>query len=162
RTLGAAKMPRIGLLGIKAQDSPHLLDAFLERMRELGYEDGRNILIIYRDANDQVEQLPGLATELVRLDVDLIFSNSLGLAAVYRATSTIPIVSPVILDPVGDGFAASLARPGRNVTGLTSMGTGLVAKRLELLKEMVPGASRVFALRQAGLGKLTTSRLLKE
>ena len=131
-------------------------------MHELGYEEGRNVIIDYRDANGQVDRLAELATELVRLDVDLIFSNSQGLAAAYQATSTIPIVSPVIVDPIGDGYAVSLARPGRNVTGLTTIGTGLVAKRLELLKEMIPGTSRVFALRQADLGELTTRKLAKE
>src|SRR5262249_55545447 len=81
RTLRAAKIPRIGLLGIKSRNSPHLLDGFLERMHELGYEEGRNVVIDYRDANGQVDRLAELATELVRLDVDLIFSNSQGLAA---------------------------------------------------------------------------------
>jgi putative ABC transport system substrate-binding protein len=122
----------------------------------------RGALIEHRGANGQVDRLADLATELVRLDVDLIFSNSQGLAAAYQATSTIPIVSPVILDPVGDGYAISLARPGRNVTGLTTIGTGLVAKRLELLKEMIPASTRVFALRQVGLGELTTSKLGNE
>ena len=158
----AAKIPRIGLLGVKSPNSPHLLDGFLERMRELGYEEGKNVLIEYRGSNGRADRLAGLAAELVRLDVDLIFSNSQGLAAAYQATSTIPIVSPVILDPVGDGYAVSLARPGRNVTGLTTIGSGLVAKRLELLKEMIPGTSRVFALRQVGLGELTTSKLTNE
>jgi ABC-type uncharacterized transport system substrate-binding protein len=163
RAQTAARIPRVGFLELNRRNSPHLRDAFLKRLHELGYEEGRNVLIEYRDANGQADQLSALVTELVGLDVDVIFANSLGLAAVHKATSTIPIVSPVIVDPIGDGYATSLARPGQNVTGLTAIGTHLVAKRLELLKEMVPGTSRVVALRQVGIfGELTTRKLLEE
>jgi putative ABC transport system substrate-binding protein len=110
----AAKIPRIGYLAASLRIDRHLQEAFLERLRELGYVDGRNVLIEYRDANGQLGQLPSLAAELVHLDLDLIFSSSsVGLRAVQQATSTTPIVSPVIGDPVGDGYAVTLARPGK-------------------------------------------------
>jgi putative ABC transport system substrate-binding protein len=154
----------MGYLDTNRRTNQNLRDAFLDRLRELGYVDGRNLVIEYRDANGRVDQFPGLAAELVGLDLDLIFaSNSLSLHAVHRATSTIPIVSPVIIDAIGDGYAVSLARPGRNVTGLTVIGTELVAKRLELLKEIASGTSRVFALRPGDtFGELTTIEMRKE
>jgi putative ABC transport system substrate-binding protein len=99
--------------------------------------EGRNLVIEYRDAEGQLARFPDLAAELARLDLDLIVSlSSMGLRAVNQATSTIPIVCPNIGDPVGDGYAVSLARPGGNITGLTYSGPGLVPKRFELLKEM--------------------------
>jgi putative tryptophan/tyrosine transport system substrate-binding protein len=165
----AARIPHIGFLGINRRrpfspGAPRLLEVFLARLHELGYEEGRNIVIEYRDPNGEYDRLPGLAAELARLELDLIFpSSSLGLRAVRQATSTIPIVSPVMMDPVGDGYAISLARPGGNVTGLTVIGPGLAAKRLELLKELVPGASRVAALRQPGIyGEATMRQMVQE
>jgi putative ABC transport system substrate-binding protein len=126
--------------------------------------DGRNLVIDYRDAEGQLDILPALASELARLDVDVIIASStLGLRAVQQATSTIPIVCPVMGDPVGDGFAVSLARPGGNITGLMPLGPGLVPKRLELLKELVPGTSRVAVLHDPGsFSERSTGDLLKE
>jgi putative tryptophan/tyrosine transport system substrate-binding protein len=160
----AAKIPRIGYLATNLQIDQHLRNPFLERLRELGYEDGRNILIEYRDAKGQLNRFPGLAAELARLDLDLIFApSSLSVRAVHQETSTVPIVSALMGDPVGDGYAISLAQPRSNVTGLAFIGPGLVAKRLELLKEMVPGISRVAALRQPGVfSDETTKEVLKE
>jgi putative tryptophan/tyrosine transport system substrate-binding protein len=160
----AAKLPRIGYLGTNLQIDGHLREPFIERLRELGYEDGRNIVIEYRDAKGQFDRFAGLADELARLNLDLIYaSSSLAVRAVHHATSTTPIVSPLMGDPVGDGYAISLARPGGNVTGLTFIGPGLVAKRLQLLKEMVPGISRVAALRQPVVfSGQTTMQMLKE
>ena len=106
-----AKNPRIGYLVTNFRVNRHLYEPFLERLRELGYEDGRNLVIEYRDAEGQLDRFPGLAAELARLDLDVIIvSSSLGVYAVQRATSTMPIVCPLIGDPVGDGFAVSLAR----------------------------------------------------
>ena len=156
----AAKIPRIGYLVTNFRINRHLYDPFLERLREFGYVEGRNLVIEYRDAEGQLARFPDLAAELVRLDLDLIISSSsMGLRAVQRATSTIPIVCPVIGDPVGDGYAVNLARPGGNITGLTYSGPGLVPKRFELLKEMVPGTSRVAVLRTPGIfGQIATSK----
>jgi putative ABC transport system substrate-binding protein len=149
----AAKIPRIGYLGTNLRnDKTHWREQFLKRLRELGYEDGRNLAIEYRDAEGQLDQLPGLAAELAHLDLDVIFSSSsLGLRALHQATSIIPIVCPFIGDPINDGFAVSLARPGGNITGLTVVGPGLLPKRLELLKELVPNTSRVAILRHPGI-----------
>jgi putative ABC transport system substrate-binding protein len=160
----AAKISHIGYLVGSLRTDPHLSDAFLERLHELGYVDGGNLTIEYRDADGQLDRLPGLAAELVRLDLHLIFTaSSVGPRAVQQATSTIPIVCPVIGDPVGDGLAVSLARPGGNVTGLTSLYPGLIPKRLQVLKEMVPGIRRVAILQEPGiLGEATNSILLNE
>jgi putative tryptophan/tyrosine transport system substrate-binding protein len=157
------KIPRIGYLETNRQVSQRLRDAFLGRLSQLRYEDGRNVEIQYRDAKGQLDRFPDLAAELVRLDPDLIFAgSSLGVRAVRQATSTIPIV-PLMGDPVGDGYAISLAHPGGNVTGLAFIGPGLVAKRLELIKEMAPGISRAAALRQPGIfGERTTVEMLNE
>jgi ABC-type uncharacterized transport system substrate-binding protein len=159
-----AKIPRIGYLVTNFRVNRHLYEPFLERLRELGYEDGRNLVIEYRDAEGQLDRFPGLAAELARLDLDVIsVSSSLGVYAVQRATSTIPIVCPLMGDPVGDGFAVSLARPGGNITGLTGFGPGLVPKRLELLKELAPGTSRITVLRPPGnSSERSTVELLKE
>src|SRR5262245_17897234 len=118
RAQQVAIIPRVGYLVTNFRINRPLYEAFLERLRELGYVDGRNLVIEYRDAEGQLDRLPGLAAELGRLDLDVIIaSSSLGLRAVQQATSTIPIVSPLIGDPVADGFAVSLARPGGNING---------------------------------------------
>jgi ABC-type uncharacterized transport system substrate-binding protein len=147
----AAKIYRIGLLGSYSPTSPTanaaLWEAFFQGLRELGYVEGRNILIEGRFYGDQTERLPALAAELVRLNVDVIVTQSPPAPeATQRATSTIPIVFAVHQDPVGSGLVASLARPGRNVTGLSTLAPELVGKRLQLLKEAVPGISRVAVL----------------
>ncbi len=124
----AAKVPRIGYLVTGSLESPETrvaLDAFRQGLRERGYVEGQNILIEYRAADGKIERFPGLATELARLKVDLILAaNTPAARAAQQATTTIPIVVPVIGDPVGDGLVTSLTRPGGNVTGLTYLGVG--------------------------------------
>jgi putative ABC transport system substrate-binding protein len=141
----AAKVPRIGFLGATSPSTNAArIEAFRQGLRELGYVEGKNIVIEYRWAEGKTERLPDLAAELVRLKVDIIVTAG---AAVTRpakeATSTIPIVMSFDNDPVGSGFVASLARPGGNITGLSAVFPELSGKRLELLKEVVPVLSRM-------------------
>ena len=142
-------VPRIGLLSLTSpSDRPPLLDAFRQRLRELGWVEGQNVVIDYRYAEGRVDRLPDLAAELVRLKVDLIVSaGTQGVTAAKNATVTIPIVMVAVRDPIGTGLIASLARPGGNVTGVSgSAGLEWVAKQLELLKETVPRIRRVAVL----------------
>ena len=119
-------------------------EAFRQGLRELGYVEGKNIVIEYRYAEGKFDRLPALAAELVRLKVDVIVTGGPPSArAAKEATSTIPIVMMQVGDPVGSGFVASLARPGGNITGLSALAPELSGKRLELLKEIVPKLSRV-------------------
>ncbi len=162
-----AKVARIGYLGTGPLESPEqrsVFDAFREGMRELGYVEGQNIVIEHRDADGKIERFPALARELVGLKVDVILAiNSLAGRAVRQATTTIPTVVPVMGDPIGDGLVASLARPGGNITGLAFIGPQLVPKRLELLKEALPGVSRVAGLWHPGAyAERTVSDMLKE
>ena len=138
------KSARIGLLG----DVPSFLDeAFRQGLRELGYVDGQNIAIEHRSPEWKYERLPGLAADLVRLKMDVIVAASpAATEAAKRATTTIPIVFTVSGDPVADGFVASLARPGGNITGLATIGPELVGKQLEILKGVAPKVSRVAVL----------------
>ena len=138
------KTARIGFLG----DVPaFLVEAFRQGLRELGYIEGRNIAIEYRSPDWKYEQLPGLAAELVRLKVDVIVAASPpATEAAKQATSTIPIVFTVSGDPVAEGFVASLARPGGNLTGLATISPELVGKQLEMLKTVAPKVSRVAVL----------------
>src|SRR5437016_6274887 len=159
----AGKIARIGYLSPNVAASPYLRDAFLKELRDLGYVEGRNVMIEYRDAEGELERLPALAAELVALKVDVILAEggTLGPRVAMRATSTIPIVFAAG-DPVGSGLVTSLARPGGNVTGLSSFGAQLVGKRLELLKQAVPGVDRVAVLRQpAALGERAANDMLK-
>jgi putative ABC transport system substrate-binding protein len=145
----AGKVPRIGFLSVTSpSDRPPLLDAFRQRLRELGWVEGQNIVIDYRYAEDRVDRLPDLAAELVRLKVDLIVSmGTQGVTAARNATETIPIVMIAVRDPVGTGLIASLARPGGNVTGVSGYaGLEIVARQLELLKATVPKIRRVAIL----------------
>ena len=163
----AARVPRIGVLLTGSLDSPEsqaVLDAYRKVLRERGYVEGQNIVIEYRSADGKIERFPSLAFELARLKVDLILAGStLSARAAQRATTTIPIVAASMSDPVGDGFVASLARPGGNITGLTFLGPELVAKLLEMLKEALPKASRVAALWHPGaLSEHTTQNMLKQ
>ena len=143
-------LPRIGFLSVTSvTDRPLLLDAFRQRLRELGWAEGQNIVIDYRYAEDRVNRLPELATDLVRLKVDLIivFGGTLVVTAAKNATETIPIVMIGVRDPVDTGLIASLARPGGNITGVSgSAGPETVSKQLELLKETVPNLRRVAVL----------------
>src|SRR3989442_564673 len=123
------------------------LDGFRQGLRELGYIEAKNFLIEYRSADGRDERFPDLATELVRLKVDLILTRGTPAAlAAKNATGTIPVVMTGIGDPVGQGIVVSLARPGGNVTGLSATTTDIYAKRVELLKELVPGAARLAAI----------------
>jgi putative ABC transport system substrate-binding protein len=143
-----AKVPRIGFLTpLSPTDNAHLLEAFRQGLRELGYVEGQNIAIEYRFGEGRPERLPPLAAELVRLKVDVIVATSPPAPeAAKQATSTIPIVFAVTADPVAEGLVASIARPGGNITGLTSISPELVGKQLELLKEVAPKISRVAVL----------------
>ena len=145
----AGKAPRIGFLSLTSRsDRPALLDVFRQRLRELGWVEGQNIVIDYRYADDRVDRLPALAAELVRLKVAVIVSwGTQGVTAAKNATETIPIVMIAVRDPVRTGLIASLARPGGNVTGVSgTAGLEWVAKQLELLKETVAKIRRVAIL----------------
>ena len=141
------KVPRIGFLFFGSLGPSRELDAFRQGLRELGYTEGQNIVIEYRFASGQAERLAELATGLTRLKPDvLVAPGTPASLAAKRATSTIPIVFAGVADAVGAGLIANLARPGGNITGLTSISAELGGKRLELLKEVVPKASRVAVL----------------
>ena len=144
----ANKVSRIGYLSL-GSPSTNLgyREAFLQGLRELGYVEGKNIVIEYRYPEGKPDRLPALAAELVRLKVDVIITSGPSVTrAAKEATVTIPIVMTNDNDPVGNGFVASLARPGGNITGLSNLGRELSGKRLELLKEIVPRLSRVAVL----------------
>ena len=139
------KVPRIGYLSATSPSvNPTRIEAFRQGLRELGYVEGKNIIIEWRYAEGNLDRLRELAAELVRLKVDLIVSaGPQPTRAAKEATTTIPIVMGYDSDPVGSGFVASLARPGGNITGLSALFPELSGKRLELLKEIVPRLSRV-------------------
>jgi putative ABC transport system substrate-binding protein len=145
RAQQAKKIPRIGFIGGASRSAGSArIDAFRQGLRELGYVEGKNIVIEWRFAEGKLDRLPALAAELVRLKVDIIVTSTpLATRAAKEATSTIPIVMTQDADPVGNGFIASLARPGGNITGLSTLSPGLSGKRLEILKEVVPRLSRV-------------------
>ena len=147
-----ANTARIGYLAFASPPIvPQLHEAFLRGLRDLGYVEGRNLVIEYRFARGKSERLPALAAELVALKVDVVFcGNTPAALAAKAATKTVPIVFISPGDPVVDGFAASLSRPGGNLTGLTSVAPDLVGKRLELLTQTIPGVSRVAILWQPG------------
>ncbi len=143
------KIPRIGYVsGSGDPNNPgRELESFQQGLRDLGYIAGKNILVEYRYAEGNLDRLPGLVAELVQLKVDVLFvANLPAIRAAKEATKTIPIVMVTTVDPVATGLVDSLARPGGNLTGLTTLGRELSGKRLELLKEAVPGASRVGVL----------------
>ena len=146
-----AKVARIGYLTANLAASLHLREAFLQGLRDRGYVEGRNVVIEYRDAEGKYERFPALAAELVALKVDVIVVTSTPAAVVVKqATRTIPIVFTWAADPVESGLVTSLARPGGNITGLSFLAPDLIGKRLELLKQAVPGVSRVAALWHPG------------
>jgi putative ABC transport system substrate-binding protein len=159
----AAKVHRIGALGGSAAFSP-LREAFLQGLRDLGYVEGRTVVIEYRYDDDKLERLPASAAELVALKVDVIVTGSTPAAvAAKQATKTIPIVFAAVIDPVADGLVTSLARPEGNVTGLSTLSPELVGKRLELLKQVVPEVTRVAVLWQPGaIPERTEKDYLKE
>jgi len=139
------KVYRIGYLSAASAEADKNRFAYFQRgMQELGYIEGKNVVIEQRYAAGQFERIPELSAELIRLKVDvLVVYGETAILAAKNATSTIPIVMTVHPDPVGDGIVASLARPGGNVTGLSDLHTVLATKRLEILKEVVPSASRI-------------------
>jgi len=141
----ATKIPRIGsLTGTSLSTNAARNEAFRQGLRELGYVEGKNIVIEWRSAEGKLDRLPVLAAELVRLKVDVIATGGPpATRAAKEATATIPIVMAQDTDPVASGFVASLARPGGNITGLSTLGPEIGGKRLELLKEIVPRLSRV-------------------
>jgi len=157
------KVARIGFLdGSTASGSAVLVDAFRQELSKLGWIEGKNIAIGYRFAEQKRDRLPELAAELVRLKVDLIVVTTGPTAAAAKsATTTIPIVMTNLGDPVGEDLVASLARPGGNITGLSSLGTELNTKRLEVLKDAVPKLDRVGYLRpsRGGGGDLQLKEL---
>src|SRR3989442_574214 len=145
RAQQAGKVFRIGFVGLPTADSlPKRPEAFRTGLRDLGYQEGRNIIIEYRWADEHYERLPGLFAEMVRLNVDVIVTHGTpGILAANQATTTIPIVFAAAGDAVASGLVSSLARPGGNVTGLTYFNPELAAKRLELFKETMPGLTDV-------------------
>lgn len=135
---------RIGMLG--SSSGGPFVEAFRQGLRELGYVEGQNIVVEYRSADGRNERLGALAAELVRLKVDVIVASSQAAVAAKQATSVIPIVMPIITDPVRLGLVASLAKPGGNATGFATQNDELPGKWLELVKEALPKVSRVAAL----------------
>ena len=145
RSQQPTKVARIGFVGPTAADSlPERVEAFRAGLRELGYQEGRDIVIEFRWADGRYERLPALFNELVRRDVDVIITHGTpGILAAKQATATIPIVMATSGDAEASGLVASLARPGGNVTGLTFFNPELAAKRFELLKEILPSLTEV-------------------
>jgi ABC-type uncharacterized transport system substrate-binding protein len=143
-----AKIPRIGYLtGATPDGQSARIEPFRQGLRELGYVEGKNIFIEHRYAEGKLDRLPALAAELVRLKVDVIVTGRQAITrAAKNATNTIPIVMAQDGDPVGNGFVASLARPGGNITGLSNFAPEIGGKQLELLKEIIPKLSRVAVL----------------
>jgi putative tryptophan/tyrosine transport system substrate-binding protein len=152
RAQQAGKLPTIGFLGqTTLSGGSEWVAAFVQRLHELGWNEGRTIAIEYRWAEGREERFAEIAAEIVRLRVDVIVtSGTPQVLAVKQATSVIPIVFATAGDPVGTGVVASLARPGGNVTGLSNQHTDLAGKRLELLREVVPGLRRVAIIGNLG------------
>jgi putative tryptophan/tyrosine transport system substrate-binding protein len=148
----AKRIPRIGILfGASPSANAGRVEAFRQGLQELGYIDGKNLLIEDRYAEGKLDRLPALTAELFRLNVELVVTAGPAVTRpVKEATNTIPIVMAFDSDPVGSGFVASLARPGGNITGLSSLSPELTGKRLELLKETVSKLSRVAVLGNPG------------
>jgi len=146
-----AKLPTIGYLGASTPSfDSHRVGAFVQRLRERGWIEGRTVTIEYRWSEGRTERYPEIAAEFMRLKVDVIVTTGGGVPAVKQATSAIPIVFPVAGDPVGGGFVATLARPGGNVTGLSLQQTDVASKRAELLRDAVPGLRRMAILLNVG------------
>ena len=147
-TAGAQSETKVPLIGVlhpgTPASAPQSVEAFRQGLREHGYEEGKNIVVEQRYTESRPERVAEVAAEFVRLKVDVIVTSlDVATAAVKQQTQTIPIVMAISIDPVATGFVSSLARPGGNVTGLSAMAPELAAKRLELLREVVPGLSRV-------------------
>jgi ABC-type uncharacterized transport system substrate-binding protein len=148
----APKLPTIGFLGVNTPAArSQLTTAFVQRLRDLGWVEGRTVMIEYRWGEGRAERYAEIAAEFVRLKVDVIFTDGTATAlAAKQTTSLIPIVFGVAGDPLGTGLVASLARPGGNVTGLSNQAADLAAKRLELLREIIPNLRRIRIMAYAG------------
>jgi putative ABC transport system substrate-binding protein len=145
----AVKRPRISVI---YTEGPSARDAFRQGLQERGWIEGQNIVVDYRLEDGRAERLTALTAELVNSKIDVIVASSNPvISALKRATDTVPIVMSVVGDPVGAGFVASLARPGGNITGLSNLAEGLSAKRLEILREIKPGITRVAVLRNSSI-----------
>ena len=139
------KIPRVGILTAADTERTRSLDAFRQGLRDLGYIEGRNIILEFRLAHGDYSLFPQLTAELVALPVDVVVSEG-GVSLVAKASGPVPVVVPTIFDPVGQGVATSLSRPGGNVTGFTLMSAELDAKRLALLRSTFPQVTAVSAL----------------
>jgi putative ABC transport system substrate-binding protein len=151
RAQQAGKLPMIGFLGASTPSNwTHWTAAFVQRLRELGWIEGRTVAIEYRWAEGRSGRFGEITAEFVRLNVDVIVTAGTAAAAAKEVTSTIPIVFAIAVDPVGSGLVASLARPGGNVTGLSIQSTDLAGKRIELLREVLPGLRRFAIIANVG------------
>ena len=147
----AGKLPTIGYLDMRSRSTGAAATAvFVQRLRELGWSEGRTVAIEFRWAEGRSERVAEIAAEFVRLKVDLIVTSGSAVPAAKQATTVIPIVFAIAADPVGMGFVASLARPGGNVTGLSIQAPDLAGKRLELLRQVVPGLRRLAIIGNVG------------
>lgn len=146
-----AKLPTIGVLGVSTRSNwNRWMAAFVQRLRELGWIEGQTVTIEYRWADGRSERFNEIAAEFVQLKVDIIVTVGSAVAAVKQATSIIPIVFAIAVDPVGTGMVASLARPGGNVTGLSTQTTELAGKRIEILREALPDVRRLAIIANVG------------
>lgn len=145
-------MPRVGILTpAPSKAAKPLWDAFREAMKQLGYVEGKSVAFEYRSAEGQFERLPQLAAELVKIPVKvMVIANTPGNLAAKKATTTIPIVMVAVGDPMRVGLVSNLGRPGGNITGFTNLTGEITAKRLQLLKEIIPTATRIGAIGNPG------------
>jgi len=151
RAQQAGKLPTIGFLGASTPSAwSQWTAAFVQRLRELGWTEGRTVAIEYRWAEGRSERYTDIAAEFVRLKVDVIVTVGSAVAATKQVTSTIPIVFAIAVDPVGSGMVASLARPGGNATGISVQSTELAGKRLEILRDALPNLRRLAIIGDAG------------
>ena len=145
-----AKLPTVGVLGSNASAWSPWTAAFVQRLRELGWIEGRTIAIEYRWSEGLPTRNAEIAAEFVRLKVDVIVTNNFALSTLMQATEVIPLVFPLGTDPIGGGLVSSLARPGSNVTGLSMQSVDLASKRLELLREALPRLRRLAIIGNVG------------
>jgi putative ABC transport system substrate-binding protein len=143
-----ARSYRIAYLALAPGEDATMAKSFLQRLQELGYDEGKNLTLLYRSADGQPERLPQLADELVHARPDVLVTGfgTLAAKAARAATSTIPVVFTMVGDPIGAGLVASLGRPGANVTGLSDMASEYAAKRLQILQDLVPGQKLIAVL----------------
>jgi putative ABC transport system substrate-binding protein len=162
RAQPSERLPTIGFLGTNATVWTPWTVAFVERLRALGWVEGRTVAIEYRWAEGSTEQTAKIAAEFVRLKVDAIVTNGTSAYTVKQATSAIPIVFPMASDPVAAGLVASLSRPGGNITGLSNMQSDIASKKLELLREAIPHLRRVAIMFNAGYFEAVLERRAAE